>query len=696
MTDIKRLKYTDGQLLNESDFRDEQDYHRDMRKRHNRSAHSWGIVEGFEVKTDEMKTKVIISPGTAFDKDGQELILLQGETPTPPGDLQNASCYVTAKFAEIDDPTMIQKDTAGGGDYSRRTIERPAIEITDNEPPKDGSVIVLAKLTADAEGKITLDSSARSRSVSSRIDPESELIVGRFGVGTTDPVSKLTINPKITHDGGFSTFGDAQLTIFDPNDNGGDVPNGMRDILHLVREGISGKAYGNKVSLALGRYEHAKDASSRTQLDIKLTDDSFNSHNAVMTLRSNGNVGIGTTGPMSTLSVKGGLSVGTSYAEQKAAPNNGLTVEGKVGIGKTDPEAELDIEGNTYIRGVLHVGKHDKSESSIQFRRDTIAHGIIKWGFDEQNHPQFKFIEFRNTKTQPAANITAQNGIFNGNVGIGATGPEAKLDVNGDVIVSGVIQGRYTEKRDLNSIDKLKEAPYRKGFFNSIAKQQPAIIQGVGWGNTANLDGNTADPQLFAIGYSREGKVDQTTTIFNITTGTIKTFIIDHPLHQDKYLMHATLEGPEGAVYYRGTAQLKSGKMQIQLPRYFEGLTRTEDRTILLTNIDGFDPLTVLTQDGAQIKDGRFIVASSNEESTQAFHWEVKAIRKDVQALEVEPLKSAIKVERFGPYTYAVPVDEHGMAAPPRTAYPNTTEPQTHAGDISGACGPRGKIASIR
>ncbi|MGH9891168.1 MAG: hypothetical protein ACREA0_04135, partial [bacterium] len=77
MADIKRLQYHDGQLLDVSDFNDEQDYHREMRKRHNRSVHSCGIVEGLAVK--KTGTKITISPGTAVDKDGQELILLQEE-----------------------------------------------------------------------------------------------------------------------------------------------------------------------------------------------------------------------------------------------------------------------------------------------------------------------------------------------------------------------------------------------------------------------------------------------------------------------------------------------------------------------------------------------------------------------------------------------------------------------------------------
>jgi hypothetical protein len=133
---------------------------------------------------------------------------------------------------------------------------------------------------------------------------------GNVGIGTTSPVSKLTIGNSVANTTGNTAYeyGNAQLSIFEPNHNGGSTPNGTRDILNLVRTGVDGQAWGNKVSLAIGRYENSG-LNSRTQLDIKLTDGSFDSHNTVMSLRSNGNVGIGTTTPGAKLDVAGGLQL---------------------------------------------------------------------------------------------------------------------------------------------------------------------------------------------------------------------------------------------------------------------------------------------------------------------------------------------------------------------------------------------------
>jgi hypothetical protein len=115
-----------------------------------------------------------------------------------------------------------------------------------------------------------------------------------------------------------------------------------------------------------------------------------------------------------------------------------------------------------------------------------------------------------------------------------------------------------------------------------------------------------------------------------------KKFAIEHPTRPGKILTHAALEGPEVAVYYRGEGQLVEGRAVIELPEYFEALTQQGQRTVILTNVDGFDGLAVQRQAEMQVKDGKFVVVSNRPDSTQRFTWEVKALRGDVGALAVE------------------------------------------------------------
>jgi hypothetical protein len=122
----------------------------------------------------------------------------------------------------------------------------------------------------------------------------------------------------------------------------------------------------------------------------------------------------------------------------------------------------------------------------------------------------------------------------------------------------------------------------------------------------------------------------------DIVAGGTKKFVINHPTQPGKKLVHAAIEGPEAAVYYRGEGQLVGGRAEVRLPEYFEALTSTQGRTVMLTNVDGFDRLAVQRMQGMQVMDGRFIVISDNAASSQAFSWEVKAVRADVSPVQVE------------------------------------------------------------
>lgn len=232
----------------------------------------------------------------------------------------------------------------------------------------------------------------------------------------------------------------------------------------------------------------------------------------------------------------------------------------------------------------------------------------------------------------PASDPSIVKGLVvskDGNVGIGAAKPRAKLQVTGDAIVEGnlIVNGVV------------------KGPTNSAA-----IVGVDGAGKPVGFMFR-AGPPIQIVAFSLDG---------GNRTSTFKTFIIDHPQDLERYLVHASIEGPEGAVYYRGSAALRAGQATVVLPGYFESLTRTEGRTIQLTNMDGFDLLAVRSQNGAKIANGRFIVISKNRASNQRFDWEVKAVRADGPPLVVEPLKADVSVGGFGPYTYGQAAGKEG------------------------------------
>ena len=79
MADIKRPNYFTSQFLVEKDFNDEQAYHVNMRRRHNRLLHAFGVADGLLV-TRAGPTSVLVSPGTAVDRDGREIVLQDART----------------------------------------------------------------------------------------------------------------------------------------------------------------------------------------------------------------------------------------------------------------------------------------------------------------------------------------------------------------------------------------------------------------------------------------------------------------------------------------------------------------------------------------------------------------------------------------------------------------------------------------
>lgn len=407
-----------------------------------------------------------------------------------------------------------------------------------------------------------------------------------------------------------------------------------------------------------------------------------------------GNVGIGVQRPQSKLHVNGDINTSgkiTASAAIKSdttltAENNITTITGDISTQTGDiisggnilSKGDINTTGNILLAGkltsrsvvtgdILSDGNFTSSgeiiSKSIKATENIIAMGKIDSNKTVTAHSDIMSktgnIYTNQGDIQSGKNITATGDINasgsistgSGNIISGGSITSAgDINATGDILSGGSITSTTEIKSNTNIHAK------HNITFGGVLKGTPNNIQN--YSGVAVLQGyNTQNPlkhPKMAIIYDANtyGDNPKAITIHNLTSNVFKTFIINHPTDKQKYLVHASLEGPEGAVYYRGSAKLKEGKADIKLPPYFESLTRREGRTIMLTNIDGFDQLAVKKRENVKIKEGLFTVYSDNKKSTQAFDWEVKAVRADGKKLVVEPHKSDLNVSGFGPYTF--------------------------------------------
>jgi hypothetical protein len=105
-----------------------------------------------------------------------------------------------------------------------------------------------------------------------------------------------------------------------------------------------------------------------------------------------------------------------------------------------------------------------------------------------------------------------------------------------------------------------------------------------------------------------------------------KSFLIDHPSTEGKKLRYASLEGPEHAVFYRGTI---CDNNQIDLPNYWKDLVHTDSITVSLT-------AKKYAQPNLFVKESNNIKIIIDSDRPINCDYIIYGTRKDVEKLEVE------------------------------------------------------------
>ena len=150
----------------------------------------------------------------------------------------------------------------------------------------------------------------------------------------------------------------------------------------------------------------------------------------------------------------------------------------------------------------------------------------------------------------------------------------------------------------------------------------------------------------FAFNINTNPLLQWNTSTREVTYST-KSFVKEHPVDRDRYLVHACLEGPENGLYYRGKGVVPENEKSVlvQLPRY--ACLIGCDWTIQLTaqgSFNRFYATEVADDDG-------FVGFRVFAEQPGKFYWIVHGRQKD-KPLETEPRKADVVLRGQGPYTF--------------------------------------------
>ena len=326
---------------------------------------------------------------------------------------------------------------------------------------------------------------------------------GNVGIGTASPQSRLTINPTVS-DNNFFDHGEAPLTITQPLQTSTTTLNDPKSVLHLTRQGTGSQAYGARASFKLSRYENVG-VNSRTRLDLDLSHESYDDVN-VMTLRSDGKVGIGTTSPIRKLDVRSGTT--GSSTDWISGTFGGTGGSGRVVMGNLLAKPVIGAHNSTLtLWETLYLNNPDNNvvvdtngrlgigtaTPTTFFHTEWFSPGDSVW-YEIWKHSfnsNWAFSLVQRHRTGVDASFGFRNRASNTNydvmtflsnkVGINNTDPQYALDVSGTIRASGDIiafsDGRY--KTDVRRIDGALEKVGRVSGYTFRMKDETERRAGV-------------------------------------------------------------------------------------------------------------------------------------------------------------------------------------------------------------------------
>lgn len=293
------------------------------------------------------------------------------------------------------------------------------------------------------------------------------------------------------------------------------------------------------------------------------------------------------------------------FGSQITLSKNGGTIE----LLDDSPDNEiqdltLDLWGNT-----LHIGDWTSSISLASFMDSKWTQGT--WGI-----------------------------YRTGNVGIGTTSPNARLDVSSTFALSNLSNlnkiyasagsvGYYESRGSNNSENVIMSSLVQNGV--SYPSNGAIGLYGI---QGTDLPDNDPVPAILYVGPDGNG--------YLALSGS-KSFRVPYPGKPNKEIWYACVEGPEAAAYERGTGILENGEVFVQFSNHFKEIINAETTTVILTPLDASSKgLAVIekTDNGFKVKE------LGGGTGTYQFDWEIKGVRKGHENFQVVREAGAASLER--------------------------------------------------
>jgi hypothetical protein len=295
-------------------------------------------------------------------------------------------------------------------------------------------------------------------------------------------------------------------------------------------------------------------------------------------------------------------------------PANAVFVDnaGKVGIGTTTPLHPVHIATSAQpVMIIQDTGANSTQTGYIGFMNAAPAEtGWLGFGYGEGN-PDFGLVTARasgDINIQTLGTGGNINLLPNAGVGIGTTAPTAKLHVDGAVRVdiNGFSENLHIHHSNGNVI-------WNMGVTDAAA-QNPIFL----------LRSQISGDDLAGIGRYPDG--------ISFVFADEKNFRVPNPADATTDIWYCCPEGPEAAMYVRGTARLVDGSARITLPEHFRNLAVEEGMTVQVTPLSADSRGLAIT---AKRLAGVEVRELAGGTGSYEFDWRVEAVRKGYENYQV-------------------------------------------------------------